>query len=257
MERIKKVSFLKIYDVWFEKNKFLSSTWSITALHTNEILEKNEYDFQQIAKTFVVDISESKEEIFSKFDYKSARYAINKAIKDGVTVHIVQTDEERMQYWEFQKEFCVAKGIPCLNKDELTELTSFYALSKSGEYLGACSFIESEDGKTVRYKYGATLHKLNANEIILWEAMKQYHQRGFRNFDMGGCVPTDDKNSYYYRHFHFKKKFGGELIDTYTYFKIKGVYRVFYYIFITLVNILFKGDVNAFTNWINQRKILK
>lgn len=257
MERIKKVAFLKIYDVWFAKNKFLSSTWSISALHTNEMLNKNEYDFQQVAKTFIVDITGTEEAVFSKFDYKSARYAINKAIKDGVTVHTVQTSEERMQYWEFQKEFCKAKGIPCLNEDELSELTSFYALSKEGEYLGACSFIESEDGKTVRYKYGATLHKLNANEIILWEAMKQYKQRGFELFDMGGCVPTDDKGSYYYRHFHFKKKFGGELIDTYTYFKITGVYRIFYYIFIAMVKIFFKGDVNAFTNWINQRKILK
>jgi len=257
MERIKKVAFLKIYDVWFEKTKFLSSKRPISTLHTNEVLKKEEYDFQQIEKTFIVDISGTEEAIFSKFDYKSARYAINKAIKDGVTVHLVETDEEKRQYWEFQREFCKTKGIPCLGEEELIELTSLYALSKEGEYLGACSFIESEDGMTVRYKYGATLHKLNANEIILWEAMRLYHQRGFQTFDMGGCVPTDDKSSYYYRHFHFKKKFGGELIDTYTYFRVGGVYRIFYYVFIALVKLFFKGDVNAFTNWINQKKILK
>ena len=56
---------------------------------------------------------------------------------------------------------------------------------------------------------------------------------------------------------HFKKKFGGELIDSYTYFKIKGFYRLFYYIFIKCVQIFFKGDVNEFTNWLNEKKILK
>ena len=257
MERVKKVAFLKICDIWFDEVLFQKSAFPITALHTNVVLEEEEYDFKQSTKTFLLDISEEEEKILARFEYKSARYAINKAIRDGVTVHKIQSEKEKEQYVKFQKEFCEQKGIPCLQEEELQSLTVYYALSKDNEYLGACAFIESADGNTVRYKYGATLHKLNANEIILWEVMKEYRKRGFQYFDFGGCVPTEDKESYYYRHFHFKKKFGGELIDSYTYFKIKGYYRVFYYMFSVFVDLFFKGDVNGFTNWLNEKKILK
>ena len=40
MDRIKQIAFLKIYDVWFDFNKFKSSKYAITALHTNDRLEK-------------------------------------------------------------------------------------------------------------------------------------------------------------------------------------------------------------------------
>ncbi|MDD6628223.1 MAG: peptidoglycan bridge formation glycyltransferase FemA/FemB family protein [Lachnospiraceae bacterium] len=257
MERKKKVAFLTIHDVWFDTECFKQSKYAIAALHTNDILEKKDYDFKLSAQTFLLDISQEEEEILSKFEYKSARYAINKAIRDGVMVHKIHTEAEKKQYMEFQKQFCEQKGIPCLHEEELESLVGYYAVSAENEYLGACAFIESGDGKTVRYKYGATKHKLNANEIILWEAIRDYRRSGFQFFDFGGCVPTDDKESYYYRHYHFKKKFGGELIDSYTYFKIKGFYRLFYYIFIRCVQIFFKGDVNEFTNWLNEKKILK
>lgn len=257
MERIKKVAFLKIQDIWFETKKFMSSDYSIATLHTNEILKKEEYDFKLIAKTFLLDISPDMDSVFSKFEYKSARYAINKAIRDGVKVYQVTTGEEVEQYLSFQKDFCEKKGIPFLNVEELEDLVCFYALSKDNEYLGACAFIEAQEEGIVRYKYGATLHKLNANEMILWHVMKEYHNKEYRYFDFGGCIPTEDKESYYYRHYHFKKKFGGELIDSYTYFKIKGIYRVFYYLFIGFVKLFFKGDVNGFTNWLSQKKILR
>lgn len=257
MEREKKVAFLTIHDIWFDAECFEHSKYAIAALHTNDSLEEKYFDFCQTGKTFLLDISQEEKTIFSRFEYKSARYAINKAIRDGVSVHKICTETEKQQYMDFQQKFCEQKGIPQLNTEELESLTGYYALSAEGEYLGACTFIEAKDGKTVRYKYGATKHKLNANEIILWEAIKAYRKKGFQYFDFGGCVPTEDKESYYYRHYHFKKKFGGKLIESYTYFRIKGIYRLFYYVFDKFVQLFFKGDVNGFTNWLNQRGMLK
>jgi lipid II:glycine glycyltransferase (peptidoglycan interpeptide bridge formation enzyme) len=257
MERIKKIAFLTIKDIWFDTPVFLNSKCAITSLHTNDVLNKTDYDFKLDAKTFLLDISKDLDEVFANFEYKSARYAINKSIRDGVTVHKVTTPEEIKQYMEFQKSFCEQKKIPMLREEELQNLTCYYALSKENEYLGACAFIESADGVTARYKYGATLHKLNANEAILWYVICEYHDKGFKQFDFGGCIPTEDKESYYYRHYHFKKKFGGDLIESYTYFRIKGLYRIFYYIFILFVKAFFKGDVNGFTNWLNEKKLLK
>ena len=150
MERKKRVAFLTIHDIWFDTECFAQSKHAIAALHTNEILEEDQFDFRQETKTFLLDISKEEEAIFSKFEYKSARYAINKAIRDGVTVHRLCTDAEKKQYMAFQQEFCREKGIPLLHEEELESLTGYYALSAEGEYLGACAFIESSDGKTVR-----------------------------------------------------------------------------------------------------------
>lgn len=47
------------------------------------------------------------------------------------------------------------------------------------------------------------------------------------------------------------------LASSYTYFRIKGIYRIFYGMFNKVVQVFFKGDVNGFTNWISQKGILK
>lgn len=256
MKRIKKVAFLKIYDIWLETKAFMTSRKSITSLHTSELLEKEEYDFKLTEKTFLLDIKEDLDIIFKNMDYKSARYAINKAVRDEVVIRKIQTPEEEERYLTFQTQFCREKGIPILDRTELSNLNCYYAVSKEDEYLGACAFLESSDKKIVRYKYGATQHKLNANEIILWKAICDYHKQGYEIFDFGGCVVTEDKESYYYRHYQFKKKFGGKLSECYTYFKIKGPLKIFFYFFLGIVKVFFKGDVNSFTNLLNKYKIL-
>lgn len=257
MERTKKIAFIKMHDIWFNKSTYLTSNATICALHTNEVLDKSMYDFRLDTKTFLLDISKDPENLFVGKKFGPVRHAINKAIKDGIKVRRVETEEEIDQYLTFQKQFCAKKGIPVLSKEEMKELNCYYAISAEGEYLGACAFLEDEGGQLFRYKYGATKHKMYANEILFWHAICEYHARGFTYFDFGGVIPTDDKESYYYRHYQFKKKFGGQLIDSYTYFKIKGGYKVFYYVFLLFVKVFFKGDVNGFTNWLNQKKILK
>ena len=255
MERIKQISFFKIHDIWFDTKRYEESKSNISALHTNDDIT-SKFNFKIVQKTFLLDISKEKEEIFKKFDYKSARYAINRAIRDEVTVKKIESNEEIEQYLEFQKEFCIQKGIPMMNPDEMDSMICYYALSKDGEYLGACAFIYSEEEQIVRYKYGATKHKLNANEIILWRAICDFHDAGYKYFDFGGVVPTEDKESYYYRHYQFKKKFGGELIDSYIYIKVRGILRVPAACVMGVVNVFFHGDFNKFTNSLNKLKLI-
>lgn len=257
MERIKKVGFLSIHDIWFDNQRFFESDSKICALHTNDHIDKTRYDFRLDTKTFLLDISKEPDELFKGNAFRAVRHSINKAVKDGIIVRKVENDTEIETYLSFQKEFCKQKGIPMLSKEEVKELECYYAVTQEGDYLGACAFLESEDKQLFRYKYGATKHTMYANEIIFWHVIRAYHEKGYQYFDFGGVIPTEDKESYYYRHYQFKKKFGGELIDSYTYFKIKGIYRVFYYLFIGFVKLFFKGDVNGFTNWLSQKKILR
>jgi len=257
MYRYKKIGFVKILDIWFDTGRYLSEEYNIKILHSNDKLHQEYYDFKLNTKTFLLDISKDKKDIMAGFDNKSCRYCINKAMRDEVRVWKAFEREDRTKYLLFQEEFCLRKEIPNVTEEDVQNLDIYCAESKEGEFLGGCAFLLSEDKQTVRYKYGATMHKLNANEAILWRAMCDYHDEGYRIFDLGGCVSTEDKDSYYYRHYHFKKKFGGELVDSYSYFSIKGIYRVFYYMFLGILKIFFGGDVNGLVQWLNKRGLIQ
>lgn len=257
MQRYKRILFLKILDIWFDEESFLNSRGKIICLHTNASLEEAKYDFKLTTQTFLLDISRTKENIWAGFEYKSCKYPINKAERDGIYVWKACDLSDKKKYLNFQNEFCEEKRIPKVDEKELDELEVYCAEGPEKEFLGGCAFLVSADGKTVRYKYGATAHKLNANESILWKAICDYHHRNFVIFDFGGCVKTDDKESYYYRHYHFKKKFGGELAESYAYFKLRGYWKVLYYLFACILKVFFGGDVNALTVWLNKKGFIR
>lgn len=257
MYRIKKISFIKILDIWFDEQLFMEAKDKIVSFHTNKILDQSMYDFRLTGQTFLLDITRKEQDIFADFDYKSCRYCINRAKRDGIHVWKAENGNEKARYLEFQNSFCAEKEIPKVDASELDDLEVYCAMTPESEFLGGCAFIISGDNKTVRYKYGATAHKFNANEIILWHAICDYHNRGFEVFDFGGCVQTDDRESYYYRHYHFKKKFGGVLSDSFTYFRIKGVYRLGYLFFIDFVRFFFHNDVNGFIVWLNKKGFIR
>lgn len=257
MHRIKKIGFIKILDIWFDEALFEKAKDKIVSLHTNSVLDRSDYDFKLTGQTFLLDITREEQDISSGFDYKSCRYCINRAERDGIHVWKAQNEIEKAKYLDFQNSFCEEKEIPKVDERELNELEVYCAETPEKEFLGGCAFIISADHKTVRYKYGATAHRFNANEAILWKAICDYHKRSFEIFDFGGCVQTDDRESYYYRHYHFKKKFGGELADSFTYFKIRGIYRVYYWLFVNFVQIFFHNDVNGFVVWLNKKGFIQ
>lgn len=255
MIRFKKVGPLKVLDVWFENNTFLTTKSKIAILHSNDVIEKEKYDFSFVTYTLTLDITASQEELYKKLN-RGCRGRINRAERSEINVYRTTDKEELDSFNEYQAEFCKRKHTPVVDRAELDDLEVFLARNKEGDFLGGCAFLISDDNKLVRYKYGATEHELNANEAILWKAICHYHERGFEVFDFGGCVPTEDESSYYYRNYMFKKKFGGELAESYLYYKIRGIYRIFYFGFDILVKIFFKGNVNDCVMWLNDRKLI-
>lgn len=253
MRRYKKVGFIKITDIWFDTQAFCQSEDAIVCLHSNDSIPSNLYQFKLISNTFILDISESPEKIFANFEYKSCRYPINKAKRDGIHVWKAVTEEEKRKYLEFQNCFCREKQIPLVSKEDVEQLEIYCAETPELDFLGGCAFLVSEVSHLVRYKYGATAHKLNANEAILWKAISDYHEMGFKWFDFGGCIPTEDKNSYYYRHYCFKKKFGGKLVESYTYFKMKSYWKGLWWVLQIMLKVFGKEDINGLIVELNKR----
>ncbi len=258
---IRKLFSLTLNYYWMDTEGFLKSRHSISLLRSHEDLPEKEYFLKISYMTFLIDLSKSKEEIYSAFDYTGARYKINKALKSGIAVKKAETVEEKQKFYNFYRAFAYdpkrKNKILVLQKEELDRLEVFYAVSAGGEYLGGTGLLPSPDRRYLLYKYAATMHRFCENELLIWHAIQYAKDAGFSYFDMSWMWPTEDKKSDEYRLYQFKKKFGGNLVPFYTYIKLKGPLIVPGAIFKLLLNSLFKGDIIRFTLFLKKMKVFK
>ena len=257
MVRTRRFFLLKLSDYWFDESAFDHSISAISTLQTHKKLDQNKFSFKINFKTFHIDLSKSLEDIFTSFEPKSARYPIRKAEKAGVIIKRAETEKEKKDFNLFFKKFAEEKKIPLIQEEELSFYDVFYALSPTGELLGGTAFVKADDKSVYRYKHGATGHKYNENDLLLWTAIKYAKEAGYHYFDLGGVLITNDVNSYYHRHFKFKEKFGGELVDFYTYVKIRKPLSLLMFIPDLVVKLFFKRDYNGFINFLNKMNFLR
>jgi lipid II:glycine glycyltransferase (peptidoglycan interpeptide bridge formation enzyme) len=236
---------------WMDKKSFLKSMNYISLLRTHEELPRSQYDQKIRYTTFLVDLSKSKEELFASFDYTSARYKINKAVKNGVVVRQAVGADEKRRFYDFYREFVEdperKNQILALKQSELERLVIYYALSPQGEYLGGIGLLPSPDGRYLLYKYAATQRKLCENDLLVWHGIQHGKDSGFAYFDMSWMGALDDKDSKQYRLFQYKKKFGGEMVNFYSFIKLRGPFKVPGLIFKFILKHFFNDDINNFT----------
>ena len=117
--------------------------------------------------------------------------------------------------------------------------------------------MSAKDKSVFRYKHGATSRKYNENDLILWETIKYAKKEGYKYFDFGGVNITEDKKSYYYGHYKYKEKFGGNISDFYSYIKLKGIFSFFGYFSNFFVKIFLKDNYTNLVNLLNRLRILR
>ena len=136
----RKFLFFTLSYFWLDTQAYCKTREYIALLRTHDELPRSEYHLKFCYKTFLVDLSQTKEEIFAAFDATGARYKIRKALRSGVIVNQAKTFAEKMQFYEFYQAFVedpIRKNkILVLQKSELSRLHIFYALSEKGEFLG-------------------------------------------------------------------------------------------------------------------------
>ncbi len=256
MVRIKKIFFFSLVDIWFDTSAYTNARNIVSVLHTNQKLDTHLYSLVVKDKTLAIDLGQSLEKIFESFDAKSARYPIRKAEKDGITAMKAVSMENKDSFLNFFKNFSQKKGIPGIKSADVKDLDIFCAYS-ANELIGGTAFVKAYDKSVYRYKHGATSYIGNANDLLLWTAIKHAKNEGFKYFDLGGVKVTDDKTSYYYRHYQFKKKFGGTLTDFYTYIRLK---RPFHYLMVfpnLFIKLFFKNDYNELINFFYKHGIMR
>ncbi|MCR5444440.1 MAG: peptidoglycan bridge formation glycyltransferase FemA/FemB family protein [Bacteroidales bacterium] len=165
--------------------------------------------------TFYLDLDKTEEELWANLHYKSCKYAINKARKEGLIVRRVEHESEIDAFVDQHYDHILdvlhrkhSRGLPCqrrknisavchslfpdgvlmlqvIGKDdcgnEISMSSGIYAIGRNGStYFTAGSY--------QRYMSHCP------NELMVWEAMRQLHSRGARDLIFGGIA-------------HYKKKF--------------------------------------------------
>jgi lipid II:glycine glycyltransferase (peptidoglycan interpeptide bridge formation enzyme) len=257
----RKLLFFTLNYYWMDTEAYLTSKNAISLLRSHDELPEKEYFLKIGYKTFLIDLSRTKEELYAAFDATGARYKIKKAIKSGVIVSRAETAAEKQKFFDFYQAFVEdpkrKNKILALQKDELDKLEIFNALSAEDEYLGGIGLLPSPDKRYLLYKYSATLHRFCENELMLWHAIQYAKDDHYSFFDMSWMLPSEDKNSDMYRLYQFKKKFGGTLVDFYSYVKLRGPFKVPGTLFKLILKYFFKDDINNFTLCLKKLKIFK
>ncbi len=254
----RKLSFLTVYYYWLDKEAYLKSKNYISILRTYDELSENEYFFKIGYKTFLIDLIKSKDEIYSAFDHKRQ---INKAIKSGMLIKQAVSYEEKLNFFNFYQKFAEdpkrKDQILVLQKNELEKLAIFYAVSAEREYLGGIGLLSSFDNRYLLYKYGATVHRCNESEYLMWNAIQYAKDNGYSFFDTSWFQPTEDKNSVLYRLYQFKKKFGGDCVDFYTYVNLGQPFIIPGLLFKFILKYFFKGNLHNLTLFLKKLHFFK
>lgn len=169
----------------------------------------------------IIYLSENVDQTFSRFR-KSTKWCIKKASKEGVELKIGNTIESLKEFYTLN---CITRkrhGLPpqpFLFFKKIFEHIIFkdmglvvIAIFNGKPIAGSIYF---HFGETAMYKYNASdlrYQNLRANNLVMWEAIKWYSQRGYKSLCLGRTEPRNlglvqfksgwgakEYNLYYYR----------------------------------------------------------
>jgi GNAT acetyltransferase-like protein len=151
--------------------------------------------------THILDVSQSEQKIFSTFR-SSTKRNIKKAVKVGVQVKILNSLKSIKEFYRLN---CLTR------KDHGLPPQPFYFFRKLYEHIistnkgvvalgfyrdkAVAGAVYSHFGNTAFFKYGASdkiYNHLRPNNLVMWEAIKWYEQKGYKSFNFGRTEPDNN-----------------------------------------------------------------
>jgi lipid II:glycine glycyltransferase (peptidoglycan interpeptide bridge formation enzyme) len=165
------------------------------------------------------------DEILKNMDRDSCRKYINRAMRENITIKINQNYEEFDKiHQSFRKEKGLGGGE---NIEIMKKYGTLFVAESEGEVLGGVFYLVDDNiirawyGGTKRLEVDKEKQKLigDAHRLIHWEAIKYAKAKGIKVFDWGGYYTGKKKDPQKEGINHFKRSFGGELVNHYNYEK--------------------------------------
>lgn len=176
---------------------------------------------KSISKNLLIDLTKDLDQIWKNMSKSSCRYAINKAKRDGVSIHIDDHYEEFLKIvsdFRYKKKYNKCK----LSVEFMKSKCTLFVAMCNGEVLSGQLYLQSADnillfvGASKRLeaeKEKATLIG-NANKLLIWEAIKYSKGKGIKDFYLG---------AHWFEDSVFLKSFGGESVNRYNYEKCNSI----------------------------------
>jgi hypothetical protein len=150
--------------------------------------------------THEVNLSRPEAELFASFE-ESNRRSIRKAIKQGVAITISRSPDSMESFYRLNCLTRKRHGLPPQPLSFFRSLCRHVISNDLGMVISAshdkkiiASAVFLHFGKHAIYKYGASdmaYQNLRPNNLIMWEALKNYGSRGFENVNLGRTEPEN------------------------------------------------------------------
>lgn len=179
--------------------------------------------------TFCVDLRRSEAEIWKGLDH-SARKAVRRCLRDGLTVRRAESEEDLRQYHEAAAEMGRRRRERRYSADNLRIMWMYlkpkaavdvFLAESEGRLLGGLG-VWTWNGIINEFGVARTAASLRANlgegDLLKWEILRWGQSQGHRLFDLSGYRPDgrDAKEEGIYR---FKRKWGGDPVHYCTYWQ--------------------------------------
>lgn len=173
--------------------------------------------------TSIISLDQSVDDIFQHMK-SNYRNEIRKAISLGISA-IVDNDVEA--FLKYYNSFAVKRGLACISNSNINDYPSYYITKAiyNDKVISYHAYIVDKENGIVRLLYSAS-NRLDddidtktigfGNKYLHYFDFEFFKTMGIKEYDFAGvCEDPNDKEKYGIG--QFKKGFGGEIVNTYTY----------------------------------------
>lgn len=178
--------------------------------------------------TSIIDLTQDLDAIWSNMSRGNCRKPIKRAERAGVTVRMNGGYPEFYEMYLAVKKEKGVSGV-ALSLEEIQRLSTLFVAEQDGEIISGHGYVEDEahinswviGSKRFEDAPERVTMVGNASKLIVWEVIKYAKTKGIKHFDMGEIWSEEDAASDPVKRNinFFKKSFGGETVECYTYEK--------------------------------------
>lgn len=191
----------------------------IKLMKDNPQLNRNLYRIQgnfgasEQFSTFILELSKP-DLVWKKLDPKSVRWAVRKAQKDGVGVRKGSSPQDIASFYQLNLKTKKRIGVPGHPEslfsnmfEKLHDRCVLYLAEFNNKTIAGIITMKFND--TVLYGYAASdddyrVHQ--PNSLLVWTAIEEACQEGYRYFDFGRTSPTEQNVTSFKRHWGTEEK---------------------------------------------------
>lgn len=181
------------------------------------------------SSTFLINLAESPEKLWQNLD-RNCRHNIRLAEKKGIFTEILSDENDLKKYYELYLTICKRASLTPYNyslfqtirdyskKDERFKII----VVKQNEDIAAGAVMLSHKKKMWYWNAvsDARFKALSAPTLLIWQQIKEGHEKGFRLLDLCGAMCKPDPSHPHYGPDRFKTQFGGKRVPLGRYKKI-------------------------------------